>query len=200
MKVREIMTTGVETAAPDSSLREIAKMMKDEDVGSIPIVDGDELTGIVTDRDIVVRCIAAGKDPSDTNAEDILSGDLQTVEPDEDVEDAARIMAERQIRRLPVCESGKLVGMISIGDIAVKEDEDTAGEALEEISEGVKGSGGSESRGKKQPAIVGSRRTTEPGRDYEGELASAGSAARNTGKVRGRQSESARGRKRRKAS
>ena len=149
MKVRDIMTTGVETAAPDSSLQEIAMLMKNEDVGSIPIVDGDELTGIITDRDIVVRCVAVGKDPADTDAEDILSGDLETVEPDDEVEEAGRIMAERQIRRLPVVERGNLVGMVSIGDIAVKEDEDTAGEALEDISEGVKQSGSG--RGRMQP-------------------------------------------------
>lgn len=156
MKVRDIMTTAVETAAPDSSLQEIARMMKVEDVGSIPIVDGDELAGIITDRDIVVRCIAAGKDPSDTAAQDILSGDLQTVEPDADVQQAARIMAEHRIRRLPVCEDGNLVGMVSIGDIAVKEGEDTAGEALEDISEGVKQSPGGPGRGKKQPIAAGS--------------------------------------------
>ncbi len=140
MKVRDIMTTGVEIAAPDSSLQEIATLMKNEDVGAIPIVEGNELAGIITDRDIVVRCIAAGKDPAQITAQDIVSEDLETVEPDDDVQEAARIMAERQVRRLPVVENGTLVGMVSIGDIAVKESEGAAGQALEEISEGVRGS------------------------------------------------------------
>jgi len=155
MKVRDIMTTAVETATPETNLQDIATMMKNEDVGSIPILDGDELLGIITDRDIVVRCVAAGKDPSDLEAGQILSEDLQTVDPDDDVEDAARMMSERQIRRLPVCEDGNLVGMLSIGDIAVKESEDTAGDALEDISEGVKPSPGSQARGRKQPAPAG---------------------------------------------
>ncbi len=141
MKVRDIMTTGVECAAPDTSLKEIATMMKDEDVGSIPVVDGEELTGIITDRDIVVRCIAAGNDPAETEADEILSGDLVTVEADDDVDTAARIMAEHQIRRLPVVEDGNLIGMVSLGDVAVKEDERRAGSALEDISEGVKDRG-----------------------------------------------------------
>ncbi len=141
MKVRDIMTTAVETATPDTSLEQIATMMKNENVGAIPIVDGDELAGIITDRDIVVRCIAAGKDPSETEAEEILSEDLETIEPTDDIEEAARIMSDRQIRRLPVCERGRLVGMISLGDIAVKENETTAGDTLENISEGVKTGG-----------------------------------------------------------
>ena len=155
MKVRDIMSTDVETATPDTTLEQIATMMKEQDVGSIPVVDGDELTGIVTDRDIVVRCIATGDDPSEVEAEQILSGDLQTVEPDDDVEQAARIMSRHQIRRLPVVEDGELVGMVSIGDIAVKEDEDTAGDALEDISEGVKGKRNVNSaRGNKQPVAI----------------------------------------------
>ncbi len=149
MKVRDIMTTGVEIAAPDSSLQEIATLMKNEDVGAIPIVDGNELWGIITDRDIVVRCIAAGKNPSQTEAQEVLSEDLETVEPDDDVQEAGRIMAEQQVRRLPVVEDGTLVGMVSIGDVAVKQSERTAGKALEDISEGVKGS--AEGLSKKPP-------------------------------------------------
>ncbi len=141
MKVRDIMTTGVKTATPDTNLEEIAVMMKNEDVGSIPVVDGEDLVGIVTDRDIVVRCVADGNDPAKTDAEEIVSQDLETVEPDDDIEDASRLMSDRQIRRLPVVEDGRLVGMISLGDIAVKEDERKAGRALENISDGVKASG-----------------------------------------------------------
>src|SRR5262249_22501216 len=113
--------------------------MKEEDTGAIPVLDEDELVGIITDRDIVVRCIAEGKDATETNVEDILSESLVTIEPDADIEVAARLMSERQIRRLPVVEDGLLVGVLSLGDIAVKEfDDQPANEALEGVSRGVK--------------------------------------------------------------
>ncbi len=145
MKVREIMTTEVATAAPDTTLDEIAIMMKDEDAGGIPIVDDGELVGIITDRDIVIRCIAAGKEPSDTTAEEILSEELRTIEPDADVEQASDLMAQHQIRRLPVVEDGELIGIIALGDIAVKEEEDSgATDALEGVSRGVKEEGEAE--------------------------------------------------------
>ncbi|HEX7960434.1 MAG TPA: CBS domain-containing protein, partial [Terriglobales bacterium] len=133
MKVSEIMTRDPKTAQLDSTLEQIAALMKDEDVGAIPIVDDDdELVGIVTDRDIVVRCVAEGKEASDTTVEDILSEDLATIEPDADVQQAARLMADKQIRRLPVVQERELIGMVSIGDISVKdEDDETAGETLQ---------------------------------------------------------------------
>ncbi len=139
MKIREIMTTEVASARPDSTLQEIAAMMRDEDVGVVPILESGELTGIVTDRDIIVRCIAEGKDPGEVTAADAITEGLETVSPDTDVREASRIMAERQIRRLPVVEDGSLLGMVSLGDIAVKHgDERLAGEALQEVSHGVK--------------------------------------------------------------
>ncbi len=138
MRVRDIMTADVAYATPDTTLEEIAVLMRDENVGAIPVLDDEMLVGIVTDRDIVVRCIADGKDASECTAEDVISEKLETIEPDDDVEEAAQIMARRQIRRLPVVEDGKLVGMLSLGDIAVKQSEDTAGDALESVSEGVK--------------------------------------------------------------
>ena len=138
MKVREIMTAEVTTAEPDTTLDDLAMMMRDEDVGSISILDDGELAGIVTDRDIVIGCIAEGKDPSEVTAEDIMSADLETVDGNADVEEASQIMARRQVRRLPVVEGGEFIGMVSLGDIAVKEDTDKAGDALENISQGVK--------------------------------------------------------------
>jgi len=149
MKVSEIMTRDPKTAQLDSTLEEIATLMKDEDVGAIPIVDDDdELVGIVTDRDIIVRCVAEGKEASDTTVEDILTEELATIEPDADVQQAARLMADKQIRRLPVVRDGELIGMVSIGDISVKhEDDETAGATLHEISQGVK-----QDRGKKPRA------------------------------------------------
>jgi CBS domain-containing protein len=155
MKVRDIMTAEVASATPDATLEEIATMMKDEDTGVIPVVEDELLLGLVTDRDIVVRCIAEGKSASGTTADDILSEDLETIEPDEDVEEASRLMSRRQIRRLPVVEDGRLVGILSIGDIAVKATEQKAGEALEDVSHGVKPSrGGRPGRARRQSAAI----------------------------------------------
>jgi CBS domain-containing protein len=143
MNIRDMMTTGVSTAAPDTTVEEIATIMKREDVGAIPIVEDDELCGVLTDRDIVVRCVAEGKNPADTRAEDILSEDLHVIEVDDDVDAAAELMSRHQIRRLPVVEDGRLIGILSIGDIAVKEGDDrTSGDMLQGISQGVKKSGG----------------------------------------------------------
>ncbi len=140
MRVRDIMTTEVAVAEPEATIETLAALMKSENVGAIPIVDEDnDLTGILTDRDIVVRCIAEGRDPAECTAEEILSSECEVVSPDSEVDEAARMMADHQIRRLPVVEEGKLVGMVSLGDIAVKQgDEHVGGEVLEEVSQGVK--------------------------------------------------------------
>jgi CBS domain-containing protein len=138
MNVREMMTTEITKATPENTLVYVATMMRDEDIGAVPIVDGEGLRGIVTHRDIVIRAIADGKDPSDTQVKEILSEELESVGPDTDVTEAADLMASRQIRRLPVVEDGELIGMVSLGDIAIKHEEGTAGYALEGVSEGVK--------------------------------------------------------------
>jgi CBS domain-containing protein len=140
MKVRDIMTSEeLATATLDTTLEEIASMMKTENVGAIPILDEeDNLAGIITDRDIVVRAIAEGQDPSSCTAEEILSEELHTIEPDAELEEAADVMARHKIRRLPVVEDRMIVGMISLGDISVKFEDEKAGEALGDISEGVK--------------------------------------------------------------
>ena len=169
MKVREIMTTEPRFAAPDTTLEEIATLMKEEDVGVIPVVDDGEVTGLVTDRDIVVRCIAAGKNPAECTAEDIMSGEVRMIEPDADLDDAADIMAEVQIRRLPVVEDGRLIGMITLGDIAVKaaeEEEQTTAETLEEVSQGVK------------PSRGGKRASGREEGEEENEMEMTGSASR----------------------
>jgi CBS domain-containing protein len=141
MKVRELMTTDVRYAASETTLDDVARMMRDEDAGAIPVLDGDDLIGIVTDRDIVVRCIAEGDDPREVTAGEAISGSPRTISPEEDVENALDVMAEEQIRRLPVCEGGHLVGILSLGDIAVKQPEERiAGKALEDVSEGAKAS------------------------------------------------------------
>ena len=139
MKIREIMTTNVTTAELNSTLEEIATIMRHEDVGAVPILDDGELAGLVTDRDIVLRCVAEGRDPGECSAEDILTEGLITVSPHDSVADATAIMSRNQIRRLPVLEEGRLIGMVSLGDIAVKQSDDrVSGDALEDISEGVK--------------------------------------------------------------
>jgi CBS domain-containing protein len=159
MQISEIMSSNVQLANPNQSIREIAQIMAECDCGAVPIGDNDRLVGIITDRDIAVRCIAAGNDPAETEADEVLSGDLVTVESDDDVDQAARIMADHQIRRLPVVEDGRLIGMVSLGDIAVKEDERRAGGALENISEGVKGGGVKKpSKRETQPAQGGGTR------------------------------------------
>lgn len=140
MKVSDIMTSeGLATATLDTTLAEIATRMRDENVGAIPIVDEDDkLAGIITDRDIVVRGIAEGEDPNECTAEDIISEHLHTIPPHADIEEAAELMARHQIRRLPVVQDAIIIGMISLGDIAVKSEEDEAASALEDISEGVR--------------------------------------------------------------
>lgn len=135
MKVRDLMTTNVTTADLNSSVTEIAKSMRDFNVGSIPVCDrNDNLVGIVTDRDIVLRNVAEGGRRKN-KAQDVMSSKLITVTPDTHVHEAARIMAENQIRRLPVVENGRLVGIVSIGDFATQNIYvNEAGDALSEIS------------------------------------------------------------------
>lgn len=163
MKVREIMTSeGLATATLDTTLAEIAERMRDENVGAIPIVDDDDkLCGIITDRDIVVRAVAEGEDPGECTAEEILSEQLHTIDPEADIEAAADLMAEHQIRRLPVVEDEVVIGMISLGDLAVKSEEDEASDVLEDVSEGVRQSSGRAQQGKRQAA----ERGEEPARN-----------------------------------
>lgn len=141
MKVRELMTTEPITVEPKATLGEVATLMKQQDCGSIPIVEGRRLVGIVTDRDIVVRGVAAGKDPKTQHVSEVMSADPVTVGPDDDVTDAEKKMADRQIRRLPVVEGGKLVGIIVTAQIARAGNERKVGETLKEISAATSGRG-----------------------------------------------------------
>ena len=135
MKVRELMTKQPTTVEPDATLGEVATLMKQEDCGSLPVVQGGRLVGIVTDRDIVIRGIAAGVDPKTQRVSKVMSSDPVTVGPDDDIADAEKKMAERQIRRLPVVEGGKLVGIVVTAQIARAGNERKVGETLKEISE-----------------------------------------------------------------
>ncbi len=180
MKVREIMTSeGLATATLDPTLAEIAERMREENVGAIPVVDEDEkLCGIITDRDIVVRGIAEGEDPEQCTAEEILSEQLHTIDPDADLEDAADLMARHQIRRLPVVEDEIVIGMISLGDIAVKSEEDEASDVLEDVSEGVRQSGGQHGReqasGRGQQQQTRNRGISERGGSVDSQFGAAG--------------------------
>lgn len=138
MKISDVMTREPETLAPSATCGEAATLMKHEDCGSIPIVDNGRLVGIVTDRDIVIRAIASGKDPKTTPVSAVMSADPVTVSPDSETEEASRIMAERQIRRIPVVKDGRLAGIVVIGQLARRVDE---GALLKQISEPLSGSG-----------------------------------------------------------
>lgn len=136
MQVRDIMTTTVESVSPDTDLVMIARRMKELNVGAVPVVEGDQLIGIITDRDIVVRVVAEGQNPQDVQARNYLTPDPTTISPDADVKEASELMAREQIRRLPVVEGGRLVGFVSIGDLAVDVGKDKlVGDALQKISE-----------------------------------------------------------------
>ncbi|SCY95064.1 CBS domain-containing protein [Alkaliphilus peptidifermentans] len=135
MKVRDVMTSNITAADSNTSISEIAKKMRDLNIGAIPICDEQNYPiGIVTDRDIVIRGVVEGLTSND-NVAQIMSKQVIYVTPDMHVHEATRLMGENQIRRLPVVENGKIIGMVSIGDLAVQNIyEDDAGHALSEIS------------------------------------------------------------------
>lgn len=135
MKVRDVMTKHISMAGTNTPISQVAKKMKDLNVGSIPITNNQQQpVGIVTDRDIVIRGVVAGISGNDS-IEKVMSKKVISVSPDADIHEAARIMGENQIRRLPVVENGRLVGIVAIGDLAVRNIyENEAGHALGEIS------------------------------------------------------------------
>ncbi|ABW19547.1 CBS domain-containing protein [Alkaliphilus oremlandii] len=135
MNVKDVMTNKIYAALPNASIAEVAKKMKELNVGSIPVCNQqNQPLGIITDRDIVLRCVAQNSKDNAT-ASEVMSKGIVSVTPDTHIHEAARIMGENQVRRLPVIENGKMVGMVSIGDLAVRNDyENEAGEALSNIS------------------------------------------------------------------
>jgi len=137
VKVSEVMTRGPECTRPDATLDEVAQRMKDLDVGPLPVCDNDRLVGMVTDRDITVRATSEGKDPRTIHVRDIMTPEVVWCWDDDDVKEASRKMKERQIRRLVVLNHDKrLVGMVSLGDLAVQTgDEKLAGSTVREVSE-----------------------------------------------------------------
>ena len=134
-KVRDVMTAGPVCVTPDTPVSVVAEVMDSDNIGSVPVVENDRLTGVITDRDIVVRAIAQGKDPRGMPVREIYSRDVIAVTPDDKLQDVVSIMADNQIRRIPVVdEENHLVGVISQADIALEAKEKTVGELVEEIS------------------------------------------------------------------
>ena len=134
--VRHAMTESPQTARPDMSAADAAGLMQQLDAGVVPVVEGDTLLGLVTDRDIVIRVVANRKDPQDVKLADIVTRSPVTVTPDTKLADARNVMAEHKVRRLPVVKDDRLVGILSLGDIALADASERAvGQALEDISE-----------------------------------------------------------------
>ncbi|GGY05680.1 CBS domain-containing protein [Streptomyces djakartensis] len=124
--VRDIMTGDPATVAPQTSVAEVARIMRDEDLGVILVTDGDDLRGVVTDRDLVVRSISQGGDPERTAVAGACSDEVVTVGPDEDLGQAVRLMREHSVRRIPVVDHGRPVGIVSLGDMAVEREPESA--------------------------------------------------------------------------
>jgi CBS domain-containing protein len=132
--IKEVMTSQVKACEPNTTVADAAKVMAKEDVGPVPIVEGGRLIGIVTDRDIVVRVVAEGRDPSSTTVGEIASRDLVTVSPDDELDAALKQLAQNQVRRIPVVEGDRLVGIVAQADIARLGSDAKTGEVVEEIS------------------------------------------------------------------
>jgi CBS domain-containing protein len=137
MLLRDLMTRTLHGIDPKTTLQDAAQTMRALDVGALPVCENDRLLGILTDRDIAVRAVAEGRSPKRTRARDIMTPDVIFCFDDDDVREAARIMEERQIRRLLICDRSKHpVGIISLGDIATRvQSDDLSGEILERVSE-----------------------------------------------------------------
>ena len=136
MKLRELMSKPVIRIQPDETIAVAARLLEHNNIGAMPVCGSDgRLCGMLTDRDIVTRCLAAGKSPQNTSVREIMTGKVYVARPDMDASLAAGLMGREQIRRLPVMENGKLCGMISLGDLAIKEESSMeAADALTEIS------------------------------------------------------------------
>ncbi len=134
-QIKDVMTENPTTCEPTSSIVDCAKVMAKEDVGPIPVVDGGRLVGLVTDRDIVVRAVAEGRDIKSTTIGDIASKDLVTLSPDDDFTRALDVMSQHQVRRIPVVEGDRVVGIISQADVARAADEEQTGEVVQQISQ-----------------------------------------------------------------
>jgi CBS domain-containing protein len=139
-KVRDVMTDRPRCVTLETPISEVAQLMESEDIGSLPVLEGDQLAGMVTDRDIVLRAIAKGKDPRGMPVREVASRELVTVYAEDDLSSALKKMASEQVRRLPVVdEDNRLVGVLAQADVALEVKEKTVGEMVEEISKSPTG-------------------------------------------------------------
>ena len=129
--VQEVMTHDPRTVQPSDTLQDAAKHMRDGDVGAVLVCENDELKGIVTDRDIVVRAVADGRDPAEVKVGDVATTGVKTVNADQSIDEAIKVVRESDVRRVPVVQDGKPVGILSLGDLAIERD---SGDALADIS------------------------------------------------------------------
>jgi CBS domain-containing protein len=133
--IKDVMTSNPCSIDADKSVAYAAKMMRDEDVGLAPVVEGDKLIGMLTDRDIAIRVVAEGRNPDEVKVSEVASKQVVTIDPQQDLDEALRIMAKHQVRRLPVVEEdGRLVGVVAQADVAREGDDTQTGELVEEIS------------------------------------------------------------------
>ena len=133
--IREAMTSKPCSIDADKPVSYAAKMMRDEDVGLAPIVEGERLVGVLTDRDIAVRVVAEGRDPDQVKVAEVASRDIVTLDPQQNLDEALRLMAQHQVRRLPVVEEdGRLVGVVAQADVAKEADQGRTGEVVQQIS------------------------------------------------------------------
>jgi CBS domain-containing protein len=139
-KVSDVMSARPYCVSPETPISEAAEVMEREDIGAIPVLEGDQLTGMITDRDIVIRAIAKGKDPRGMPVREVWTRDVVTVSPDDNLSDAMKLMASYQVRRLPVVDDeSRLVGVVAQADVALEAREKSSGEMVEEISKPSEG-------------------------------------------------------------
>jgi CBS domain-containing protein len=132
-KIRDVMTRDPRTVEANTSVADAAKLMREADVGPVIVTEGDKIAGIVTDRDVAVRAVAMDRDPKSTPVKEIISSDVVALSPDDSVGEAVQAMRQRDVRRVPVVENGKPVGIVALGDLAVDRD---PGSVLGDISTG----------------------------------------------------------------
>jgi len=133
--IRDLMTESPVTCEPSATVAEAARVMANEDIGPVPVVQEGRIVGLVTDRNLVVRVLAEGRDPNTTTIGEIASSDLVTVQPDSHLDEALRLMAQNQVRRLPVVEGDQLVGIVAQSDVARAAEEEDTGEVVQQISQ-----------------------------------------------------------------
>jgi CBS domain-containing protein len=167
-KIAEVMSNRPRAVTPQTSVREAAQLMEQEDIGSLPVVEeGSRLVGIVTDRDLAVRVLAQGSDPEQTQVGQVASTDVVALTPEHDLDDALKLMAREQVRRLPiVAGENQLVGMVAQADVARATKEKSAGEVIEAISEPPRGPRISGPEGGSDVRVADEDRDEERRRDY----------------------------------